>query len=907
MVGKHIQNLQDFETRYSYRPDKCDKAAEYIYQVFDSNGLNASYDDFVFNHFEMRNVIGELRGTAYPDSIYIICAHYDSTGTMPWGFAPGADDNGSGTAAVLAAAELLSDYEFNHTIRFIAFSGEEQGLTGSGHYASVVKGEAQNISGVLNLDMIAYNPEPASVDVRIRHNAPSTSLANYINNVSQKYQSINSITATAVLDGTTNSDHASFWPEYEAIQFFERQFNTPHYHSSTDIIDNCNLTYSANCTQIAIASLAELAGLIGTDTSPPALSPGFPPPNGFGKPDPIISIEITDPAPLNISTMEMQVDGLQVVPNQEIIPLGLNLTYDTPLTYPDGAIVNVSIFVEDIHGNGINYSWVFMIDGIAPQPPSNPAISVTRIEAVKQGLVIDSNTTGVDDRYAWAPSVIFHDNEYKMWYSARSQTNFHIAYANSTDGLNWNKYGVVIAQGTSGEPDSGRALYPTVIFDNGEYTMWYSAYDSSHYRIMYANSTDGLSWTKQSIVLDNGGISQYDTYNAYMPSVIKTNEYEMWYTGTNGRGDWLLYANSTDGINWNKWPEPVMTKESDLRYSKGRICFSTVAYDGEYHMWYSGFDGSRHRTLYANSSNGIYWERLGLAVNTGINGENDFLQAMWCSAIITPNETKLWYSGYAGDGKYRILYANISMADYQTGLEVNWAPSTSTDILHYEICRANSLSGLTPWVTYLIMNDTAFVENGIGDEDDNNYYYRIRSVDKVGQYSECPQIVGKIGNNAAQGWNLVGNPFIEGNSTLAGPLSTVDWNAAMIYDIYDPAHPWKSNHTDRPPQLNTLGYVNQTTGIWINVVAPESYTSTGTVTNISIYLLEGWNLVAYPHHDVKIVSQALTGLPYDIVERFNPAAPYYISTMGATDPMYPGYSYWIHMTSAAVWFAVNEL
>ena len=85
------------------------------------------------------------------DEIYIICAHYDTVSA-----GPGADDDTSGTVAVIMAALIMSQYQFNHTIKFVAFSGEEQGLLGSEVYAQQAAAARWNIVGVLNADMISY-------------------------------------------------------------------------------------------------------------------------------------------------------------------------------------------------------------------------------------------------------------------------------------------------------------------------------------------------------------------------------------------------------------------------------------------------------------------------------------------------------------------------------------------------------------------------------------------------------------------------------------------------------------------------------------------------------------------------------------------------------------------------------
>ena len=96
----------------------------------------------------------------------IVCAHYDSTSTQATTHAPGADDNASGTAAVMEMARVLAGYQFDYTIKFIAFSAEEWGLYGSRHYAQAAKQRGEQIVGVVNLDMIGYvDLEPEDLDI----------------------------------------------------------------------------------------------------------------------------------------------------------------------------------------------------------------------------------------------------------------------------------------------------------------------------------------------------------------------------------------------------------------------------------------------------------------------------------------------------------------------------------------------------------------------------------------------------------------------------------------------------------------------------------------------------------------------------------------------------------------------
>ena len=107
------------------------------------------------------NVVATLKGTDPNDSrIFIISGHLDSRRSDVMdivGDAPGADDDGSGTSAVIECARVMSKHSFPATIIFVAVSGEEQGLLGSSFMANKAKKENWNIEGVFNNDIIGSN------------------------------------------------------------------------------------------------------------------------------------------------------------------------------------------------------------------------------------------------------------------------------------------------------------------------------------------------------------------------------------------------------------------------------------------------------------------------------------------------------------------------------------------------------------------------------------------------------------------------------------------------------------------------------------------------------------------------------------------------------------------------------
>jgi hypothetical protein len=254
LILSYLQNLTDFGPRVT-GTTACHDAGEYIYDEFVSMGLDVRFHNWSNGGYTDRNVEATLHGiNESSDEIFIVCAHYDS---VPG--SPGADDDGSGTVVTLASAFIMKEYAFNYTIRFVTFSGEEQGLLGSEVYAEEAYANGDDIIGVLNVDMIGFAiTKEHGENVKIYYNGASEWLVDYTEDVSNQYDEY--INLNIVPSGFSwGSDHYSFWEVgYDAIFYHEYEFNQ-YYHSPEDIIENMNLTYDAKCSKLIIATLAELA------------------------------------------------------------------------------------------------------------------------------------------------------------------------------------------------------------------------------------------------------------------------------------------------------------------------------------------------------------------------------------------------------------------------------------------------------------------------------------------------------------------------------------------------------------------------------------------------------------------------------------------------------------------------
>lgn len=214
----------------------------------------------------LNNVIATKPGLLYPDQHYIICAHYDATSQTPMTRAPGADDNGSGTATVIEAARVLADIDFNYTIKFILFSGEEQGLHGSYAYVQQALANNEQILGVLNLDMTGYDGNnDGLVEIHEGNLSSSQALGNFVaSNINPWGLALTPEIKTSNSSG--GSDHSPFWSAgYPAILLIEDfQDFTPFYHTTNDLLATLRPSYVLDNARLAIGSLALLAEIDST-------------------------------------------------------------------------------------------------------------------------------------------------------------------------------------------------------------------------------------------------------------------------------------------------------------------------------------------------------------------------------------------------------------------------------------------------------------------------------------------------------------------------------------------------------------------------------------------------------------------------------------------------------------------
>jgi len=264
-----VQTMVNFGTRRHGTSGEV-QCENWLEAKFAALGLNVS----TFNYDSgADNVIGELPGLKDPSKIVIIGGHYDSINYSS-SVAPGADDDASGVAGVLEVARILSQQQFDYTIRFVGWSGEESGLLGSEAYAAHLDDINAEVVGMIQLDMIAYRKSTDAADVDFVTNGTDAVLTAFAMAVHEAY--VPSLPAVSGVLVAGQSDHAPFTRHgFPACFPFEDTGKwSPYIHGSNDVIGTSanDFLLAEGITKGALAIVAELARPLSLTISHTALT-----------------------------------------------------------------------------------------------------------------------------------------------------------------------------------------------------------------------------------------------------------------------------------------------------------------------------------------------------------------------------------------------------------------------------------------------------------------------------------------------------------------------------------------------------------------------------------------------------------------------------------------------------------
>jgi hypothetical protein len=298
-----MQRLEAFGTRNTLSPATDPErgigaARRWIYEQFRgySPRLQVHYDTWhvhkllprVVRDTDLVNVVAVLPGKAHPERQFLSSAHYDSLalvwahpdergniGAVDWAktadapIAPGVSDDGSGVAAVLELARVMSQYEFDETVVFITFAGEEQGLIGSTLYAEEARKDGVKIDGVLNNDIIGTdvagdgrrNNREVNVYSGDPNDSPSRTLARYVKSAAERFFPAMHVNLVFRDDRFgRGGDHTPFdRAGYAAVRLTTPTEDYSHQHNPTDTFANASPAYATSVARVNAAALASLA------------------------------------------------------------------------------------------------------------------------------------------------------------------------------------------------------------------------------------------------------------------------------------------------------------------------------------------------------------------------------------------------------------------------------------------------------------------------------------------------------------------------------------------------------------------------------------------------------------------------------------------------------------------------
>ncbi|MCD0478301.1 M28 family peptidase [Chryseobacterium sp. LC2016-29] len=243
------------------------------YQSFGYNASQITEDSFTYNGNTSKNLIITKTGTVYPNTYVIICGHYDTVN------GPGVSDNGSGNSILLEAARILKDVPTEYSVKFIHFSGEEQGLLGSNHYVNNVvfsnNVRQLNLRVVFNIDQVGG--QIGNLNDTINCESDQTSAGGTANNapsLAMTQQLANCTTLYSPLQVNMSNAYASDYMPFEAkgdiITGFYETERSHNEHSANDTYANIDPVYVFNVGKAAVGALQHFAiatSVLGTNES----------------------------------------------------------------------------------------------------------------------------------------------------------------------------------------------------------------------------------------------------------------------------------------------------------------------------------------------------------------------------------------------------------------------------------------------------------------------------------------------------------------------------------------------------------------------------------------------------------------------------------------------------------------
>lgn len=263
-IAADIASLVGFGTRHSLSEENS-RAGGWLADRFREAGCDeVGLHEFRLGQHPCSNVVATIRGETHPNEYVLVGAHYDSRNARiadAEGPAPGANDNASGTAALLELARSIAAARPGRSVRFVAFSGEEQGLVGSRAYAKTAKDDGTTITLMINLDMIGHPMDEAGKAIVVEHDPGLRNRENDEESNAWAGRLIHHV-RDAGLEPIAGEMYGSDYMPFEAngvvcVGLFDGADTAEFYHDEADTPDKVDTAFCASATAAALALIRE--------------------------------------------------------------------------------------------------------------------------------------------------------------------------------------------------------------------------------------------------------------------------------------------------------------------------------------------------------------------------------------------------------------------------------------------------------------------------------------------------------------------------------------------------------------------------------------------------------------------------------------------------------------------------
>jgi len=265
--------------------------------------------------------------------------------------------------------------------------------------------------------------------------------------------------------------------------------------------------------------------------------------------------------------------------------------------------------------------------------------------------------------------------------------------------------------------------------------------------------------------------------------------------------------------------------------------------------------------------------------------------------------------------------SNANAELVSTHVVVSWDPSPSADVDHYEVWfRMNNDMDPTG-ATYAYSGSTTgltYQHSNVGINSPGSYFYQVRTIDQVGHSTSAWRQAGKIGSMQSalanpSGWFMLGSALVQSDTSLAHVIQGTGLPGAydyiQSYDAFDAGDPWKSYMVTRP--VNDLTGIGYEQGFWMHVTGNTRWATAGYVTDQSVPMKAGWNLVPFPfaarsRTAAQVDADLSANCPgYVSMMIMDSAADYRIVTPGGGEVVQNSHGIWVNVNADSTWTVTN--